>query len=64
MEESEEFNIRERTKTVKELFEIYEEIVLGLAELPLGDDNGRKRIARATQRIGKLLGLDKITKGD
>jgi len=46
----------------EELFEIYEEIAFGLAELPLGDDNGRRRIAGAGQRIGKLLGLDKITK--
>lgn len=47
-----------------ELWEIYEEIVLGLAELPRGDDNGRRRIAGATERIGNLLGLDKITKKD
>ena len=52
----------DKIETVRELWLIYEGLVEGLAESSIDIFEGRKLIAAATQRIGKLLGLDKITK--
>ena len=54
--------VQDKIETVGELWSIYEALVEGLAESSIDIFEGRKLIAAATQRIGKLLGLDKITK--
>ena len=54
--------VKEQTELIGELWSIYEALVEGLAESSVDIFEGRKMIAAATQRIGKLLGLDKITK--
>lgn len=53
---------QDKIDLVGELWSIYEALVKGLAESSIDVFEGRKMIATATQRIGKLLGLDKITK--
>ena len=54
--------VQDNIETVRELWLIYEALVEGQAESSIDIFEGRKLIAAATQRIGKLLGLDKITK--
>ena len=56
--------MEEKRELTGELLDIYEELTLGLCYLASDTlaDAGRRRIASATLRIGKLLGLDKITK--
>jgi len=54
--------VEEKIELTAELWSIYEALVEGLAESSVDIFKGRKMIAAATQRIGKLLGLDKIAK--
>jgi len=53
--------IDDKILTTGELWSIYEALCDGLAETSVDIFKGRSMIAAATQRIGKLLGLDKIT---
>ena len=54
--------IDEKIMTTSELWSIYDALCAGLAETAIDIFKGRSMIAAATQRIGKLLGLDKIAK--
>ena len=53
--------VKEQIELIGELWSIYEALCKGLAETSVDIFKGRSMIAAATQRIGKLLGLDKIT---
>ena len=53
--------VEEKIELIGELLSIYEALCKGLAETSVDVFKGRSMIAAATQRIGKLLGLDKIT---
>lgn len=52
--------VEEQIELIGELWKIYETLCEGLAETSVDIFKGRSMIAAATQRIGKLLGLDKI----